>query len=208
MIRLYAILPQTRALGPYIRFAVWVQGCPRRCAGCMTPSAQAEDGGTLVSINALSRQIIATPDIEGLTISGGEPFAQAEALARLLQKVKTTHDLGVIAYTGYELDELQRMAVRQKTIDTLLNQIDLLIDGPYIESLNDGLSLRGSDNQGLYLLTQRYTDVLQKYYCRPQRAVELHLHDREVLLAGIPGREMATLVRQAGLKPSACEKQE
>lgn len=196
MIRLYAVLPQTRTLGPYIRFGIWVQGCPRRCVGCMTPAAQAQDGGTLMSVNALSRQITATQGVEGLTISGGEPFAQAEALARLLQKVKTTHDLGVIVYTGYELDELRRMATDSKAIDELLKQIDLLIDGPYVERLNDGLSLRGSSNQRLHLLTQRYLTVWEKYYCRPQRQVELHLQNSEILLAGIPGREMAALVKK------------
>ncbi len=75
--------------------------------------------------------------------------------------------------------------------------IDLLIDGPYIETLNDGLSLRGSANQGLHLLTERYANVIEKHYCQPRRAVELHLQDREVLLAGIPGREMAGIVKTA-----------
>jgi len=167
----------------------------------MTPAAQPENGGSLIAIDALSLQIIASPDIEGLTISGGEPFSQAQALVSLLEKIKTKRDLGVIIYTGYYSDELRQSAADNKAITELLNLTDLLIDGPYIETLNDGLSLRGSANQNLHLITQRYADVIEKYYCQPRRAVELHLQDSEVLLAGIPGREMAALVEVSGLRP-------
>ena len=194
-IRLYASLPQTRALGPYTRFAVWVQGCPRSCSGCMTPAAQSEEGGSLIAIDNLSQQITATPNIEGLTVSGGEPFSQAEALRSLLENIKSRRDLGVIVYTGYYLTELRQLAADKNEIAELLNMIDLLIDGPYIKTLNDGLSLRGSANQGLHLLTERYANVLEKHYCQPRRAVELHLQDREMLLAGIPGREMNGIVK-------------
>lgn len=128
----------------------------------MTPAAQSENGGTLIAIDALSQQIIATPDIEGLTISGGEPFSQAQALVSLLEHIKTKRDLGVIVYTGYYSDELRQTAADNKAIAELLNQIDLLIDGPYIETLNDGLSLRGSANQNLLMFTQRYAGVADR----------------------------------------------
>ncbi len=163
----------------------------------MTPAAQSEESGSLIAIEALSQQITATPNIEGLTVSGGEPFSQAGALGALLENIKSRRDLGVIVYTGYYLNELLHIAADKKEIADLLNQIDLLIDGPYIETLNDGLSLRGSANQGLHLLTEHYANVIEKYYCQPRRAVELHLQDREVLLAGIPGREMAGIVKMA-----------
>jgi len=145
-INLHTYIPQTRTLGPFLRFALWVQACPFRCTNCMTPAAQTESGGTLVPISELADKIINTPSIEGLTITGGEPFAQSAALVQLIKQVRLTKDLGIIVYSGYTLKKLQVLPYAVE----LLQHIDLLIDGTYVAALNDGGSLRGSSNQQVH----------------------------------------------------------
>ena len=93
---LYARLPRTRALGPFTRFALWVQGCPFHCPGCMTPDARPFEGGETVAIDRLAAEVLAVDDIEGLTVSGGEPFTQAAGLAALVRQVRAYRDLGLI----------------------------------------------------------------------------------------------------------------
>ena len=191
-IRTYSILPNTRTLGPFNRFAIWTQGCPRRCDGCMTPDAQPMDGGKAMCINSLSKRITCVYDIEGITISGGEPFMQAKALAQLIKSVKTGRDLGIIVYTGYTLKELyQLIEVENDTaIKQFFDQIDILIDGPYLKHLDDGLSLRGSSNQTVNLLTDRYAKIVDQYYKKKRREVEIHLLKDQIFLAGVPGPKM------------------
>ncbi len=186
---IYTYIPQTRTLGPFLRFAIWVQGCPFRCPGCMTPNALPETGGHLMPISELVQLIQDTPSIEGLTLTGGEPFAQAGALAKLIYHLRQIKDLGVIVYSGYTFKKLQVLAISRPEVAVLLRQIDLLIDGPYVAALNDGGSLRGSSNQQTHLLTKRYATVLNDYYGQPKRPVEIHLTKEDVMLVGVPGEE-------------------
>ncbi len=189
-LQIYAFLPRTRALGPYLRFALWVQGCLRNCPGCMTPDAQALDRGTVTDIEMLAEQVLSVREAEGITVSGGEPFLQARNLARLLDRIRKTRDMGVIVYTGFTLAELQeKIRAGKEDVRNLLDQTDLLIDGPYIRELDDGQSLRGASNQKVHELTERYKGAAEKYYGRPGRNAELHLLENEVFLAGIPGAE-------------------
>ena len=190
-IKIYSILSQTHALGPFFRFALWVQGCFRECPGCMTPEARPFDCGIVMNIDELAAKVLSTPDIEGITISGGEPFMQAGVLNCLIKRIRENQDMGVIVYTGYTLEELDRKSDSEdgRDIQHLLEQTDLLIDGPYIRELDDGLSLRGSSNQVVHCLTDRYAEIADQYYGQPERNVELHLLENEVFLAGIPGKD-------------------
>ncbi len=187
-LKLYAKVSRTQALGCFNRFAIWVQGCPFRCVGCMTPDSLPLEGGDTITIKALADEILATADIEGLTITGGEPFLQAQSLTLLIQQVRLQRDIGVIVYSGYEFKALQRQAQRNLAIAELLACIDLLIDGQFIESLNDGLSLRGSANQQVYALTERYIDKLH-LYGQTQRQVEIHLQAKQMMVVGIAGQQ-------------------
>ncbi|ALG67819.1 4Fe-4S single cluster domain-containing protein [Beggiatoa leptomitoformis] len=186
-LQLYALIPQTHVLGPFTRFALWVQGCPFRCHDCMTPDALRVDGGTSVEITELAQQILNTPTIEGITLSGGEPFAQSAELLELIHQIKRVKSLGIIVYSGYTLEQLQKMAKKHPAVAGLLDQIDVLIDGLYIAEQNDGLSLRGSKNQQIHALTPRYAALIAEYYAQSQRAVEMHLLADTVMLVGIPG---------------------
>ena len=173
--------PAVRALGPGVRYALWVQGCPRRCPGCVAPEAQALDGGTELETGALAWEILLS-GAEGLTISGGEPFLQAEALAELIRTVRRKRDLGVIVYTGYVYEEL----LADPAARALLEETDLLIDGPYVKELDDGKSLRGSSNQRVIPLTERYREELS-LYGRPERPTEAFAHGAEVHYVGVSG---------------------
>ena len=162
--------PCVVTLGPGRRFAVWVQGCDRRCPGCTAPDAWDMQAGDPISVSALATEI-ALSDAEGLTISGGEPFLQAEPLARMIAAVRRRRDMGVIVYTGFTLEELRGRPDAQ----ALLAQTDLLIDGPYIHEKDDGLSLRGSSNQRVIPITRRYLNQLDRYG-QPSRPVEVFRH--------------------------------
>ena len=131
--------------GDGLRFAIFVQGCPRRCRGCQNPETHDFNGGYLTSTDELLAEIKKNPLLTGVTFSGGEPFAQPGPLACLAQ---ACHALGldVWSYTGYTLEALQHK--HDPKIDSLLAEIDVLVDGDYQEELRDlTLCFRGSRNQ-------------------------------------------------------------
>jgi anaerobic ribonucleoside-triphosphate reductase activating protein len=119
--------------GPGRRAVVWVQGCLRECRGCFNPSSWSFETNQLISVNALAQQILSNPKNEGVTFSGGEPFLQATALAVLAQQVKAV-GLNVMSFTGFTLAQLQASSAPAGA-QALLNALDLLVDGPFIESL-------------------------------------------------------------------------
>lgn len=157
-IYVYAKEHCVRTLGPGDRFALWTSGCGRRCPGCTTPESWDMHSGRKTSVDELRMEIIASGN-KGLTISGGEPFLQAKALAELIRGIRRFADIGVIIYTGYLYEELSGLC----GADELLAECDLLIDGPYIRELDDGKSLRGSSNQRALPLTDRYRADLGLY---------------------------------------------
>lgn len=179
---LYLHMRQSRVttLGPGSRYGIWVAGCHRNCPGCIAPDAQDMTKGEAIDTGALAWKIIVS-DAEGITISGGEPFLQAQALAELLRIVRGKRDLGVIVYTGYLLEELNDVPHARE----LLDQTDLLIDGPYIQELDDSKSLRGSSNQRAIPLTDRYRDQLHLYGSGP-RKTETFFHGGKTHHVGIP----------------------
>jgi len=129
--------------GPGLRYVVFTQGCPHRCPGCHNPETHDPTSGREVSVDQLIADMRKNPLLDGLTLSGGEPFAQAEDCAKL---AKAAHESGlnVWCYTGWTLEALREMPEAQ----VLLREIDVLVDGAYVEterSLN--LSWRGSANQ-------------------------------------------------------------
>lgn len=161
LINIYHIHEGSRALGPGLRYVVWVQGCIQDCKGCVSPNSRPITVNQLINTDRLAESIIQKKDIDGITISGGEPFLQASQLTRLLQIVKKKRpDLTVMVFTGYTLGQLNTKKARD-----FLKHIDLLVDGPYVEGLNDGKGIRGSSNQRLHFLTDKllsYRDELEK----------------------------------------------
>lgn len=185
-LRLYMTAPCSEVLGPYKRFIVWVQGCKRRCKGCIAKDSWALDGGELVEVDTIVQQILRQENIEGITISGGEPFLQQDALCELISKVREHKDIGVIIYTGMKYNEIENTA--------LANSADLIIDGEYVEELNDNKSLRGSSNQNVLCQTDRYENIVSEYYGRNGRKIELILADGVTKMIGIPSKEFEQMI--------------
>jgi anaerobic ribonucleoside-triphosphate reductase activating protein len=119
--------------GPGRRAVVWVQGCRRECPSCFNPDSWSFETNQLISVNALAQQILSNPHNQGVTFSGGEPFWQATALAALAQQVKAV-GLNVMSFTGFTLAQLQASSAPAGT-QALLNELDILVDGPFVESL-------------------------------------------------------------------------
>jgi len=190
VIRLYMFHPFTAALGPGNRFAIWTQGCNRRCPGCVSPDSRDTESGEEWDTGVLAGIINKTAGIEGITISGGEPFLQAQALCNIIELVRNNRDLGVIVYTGNNYTELKES--EDIYIKKLLEYTDLLIDGAYQEEYNDGKSLRGSSNQRVIPLTERYRKDLG-LYGQEGRAVEIIPRgDGGARMVGIPPKGFVT----------------
>ena len=195
ILRIHAVLGNTKALGPGERFALWLQGCEKDCSGCMSPAAKDITGGSEKTIDEIMKAILSEKNLEGVTISGGEPFLQYAGLYKLLISIREKTSLGVIIYTGHYINELAGMRIAE--IDAILAGLaDIIIDGPYIPELNDGLSLRGSGNQKINLITPRYKDIAPSYYDRPDRKCEIHLYNHEAFMVGIPDAAAYKMWRQ------------
>jgi anaerobic ribonucleoside-triphosphate reductase activating protein len=131
--------------GPGLRMTVFTQGCPHRCPGCHNPQTHDPNGGMEYSIASILAFAAENPLLDGLTLSGGEPFAQAADCAAL---ARGAHEMGlnIWCYTGYTYEELLARAVPAEL--ELLNACDVLIDGPFLQSERSlELHWRGSKNQ-------------------------------------------------------------
>ena len=186
-IRLHNMVLHTKVLGPGNRAAIWLQGCKKHCKGCMAPDSRPLDGGKIVPISAIIAELSKLTDIEGVTVSGGEPFLQAEALCGLLVAIRKQFNLGVIIYSGYTLAELR--ALNDQWIDNILDSYaDILIDGEYIDELNDGAALKGSSNQKVNFLTSRYLPYAELYKSNV-RNTEVMATSKDLFFVGIPAKE-------------------
>jgi anaerobic ribonucleoside-triphosphate reductase activating protein len=134
--------------GPGLRAVVFVQGCPHHCPGCHNPQTWSFEGGTRVAVETVAQRIMRNPLTTGVTFSGGEPFAQAEALAALAERLGGRYELAV--YTGYTFEALQALAAENEGVARLLKAADILVDGPFKIAEKDRTILwRGSRNQRL-----------------------------------------------------------
>jgi anaerobic ribonucleoside-triphosphate reductase activating protein len=174
-IRIASVVPVTEAEGPGARFAVWVQGCAIRCPGCCNPQMFDPHGGGPVESEELLARLDAVRDrVEGVTLLGGEPFEQAAALVPFTLGVRE-RGLSVVAFSGYPIETLRRD--RPPGSRDLLAVVDLLVDGPYVQSLPESRRRwAGSDNQRFHFLTGRYSPGVEVIAAgEPERTVELRL---------------------------------
>lgn len=147
-IRLFGTAVDSIVDGPGLRYAVFTQGCPHRCLGCHNAESQPREGGYELSIEKLVREISSNKLISGVTLSGGDPIMQSEEcleLARLLKAKE--YDLWL--YTGFLYEDIMSGSQGVAAVE-LLSVCDVLVDGPFVESLHDyELKWRGSKNQRL-----------------------------------------------------------
>ncbi len=171
--------------GPGSRAVVWLQGCIRECSGCFNSSSWSFDINQLISVEQLAQKIISNPHNQGVTFSGGEPFWQAPALTELAKKVKAA-GLNLMSFTGFTLEKLQAPYAPAKSQE-LLAQLDILIDGPFVESLaiNAPDSLVSSRNQRVHI----FNPALQNQMTWASDQTEIHvLQDGSRIITGFRGQ--------------------
>jgi anaerobic ribonucleoside-triphosphate reductase activating protein len=178
----------TEAEGPGRRYAIWVQGCPMRCPGCCNPELLRFGGGTPSTVASLLERVLAAharSPLAGISLLGGEPFAQAPALAVLAEGVRRA-GLGVMIYSGFTLAQLETKREQGELgVGRLLAACDLLVDGPYLREQPDS-SRRwiGSRNQVLHFLSDRHHPAEPAF--GGGETIELRLHEGELIINGWP----------------------
>lgn len=178
------VVRRTTALGPGdVRSAVWFQGCPLACPGCISPEWQTFKPSLQLTPQELADWFLQDPDVHALTLSGGEPTHQSEAAAEFLRLVRQKREISVICFSGYTYDQLLS-SPPAPGFDALLAQVDVLVDGPFRRELADTTQgLRGSTNQNIIYLTNRIpAGSLEKV----ERKVEIHIHEDSAVMVGIP----------------------
>jgi len=193
-------------LGAGTRLGIWFQGCPIRCPGCVNPDTweaaeeyrldYAEFINTLVNFENLQAA-------DGVTITGGEPFAQPEALFELTRFLRNFIKGDILVYSGYAYKELKKKHAG------ILKAIDVLISEPFIESAGDRLLWRGSDNQKIRLLSKRAAAVYGRGIDRAEwkgRRMQFSLVGDCLYMIGIPGRgDMEKLYEYMKMRGIDCE---
>ena len=144
MLNLSGIVEDSIVDGPGIRMTVFSQGCPHHCPGCHNSETWEFGCGTDIDEERILEIVRSNPLCRGVTFSGGEPFAQAESFAKLAKLLKQA-GYEVASYSGYTFEQLQKGSAAQQE---LLENIDILIDGPFIQAEKSlELVFRGSRNQ-------------------------------------------------------------
>ena len=137
--------------GPGIRFVVFVQGCGHGCPGCQNPQTHSRSGGRELDTLHILNKMSENPLLDGLSLSGGEPFDQAEACGEL---ARAAHERGyhVMVWTGYTFEQLREQRERPDW-RRFLEAVDVLVDGPFVRELRSLVLLyRGSSNQRVLYL--------------------------------------------------------
>ena len=146
-LRVINIYPETIVDGEGLRFSIYFSGCSHHCKGCQNPETWEYNQGAVLDDAFMERifeQILGNPLLSGVTLSGGDPMFNPEALLDFLKKLKKRTKANVGCYTGYVYEDLLKDPLRKKC----LKYIDVLVDGPFMESKRDvNLDFRGSSNQ-------------------------------------------------------------
>ena len=150
--RIHATLLGSRVNGPGERNVVWFQGCTRECPGCFNPETHPLDGGETIAVPRLADRLLQGSP-QGITISGGEPLEQPGPLLALLRTLREQAPaLSLLLFTGHTLDQVH--ALPESPL--ILGYLDVLVAGPYVQSLHLGKEFIASQNQSLHLLTSRH----------------------------------------------------
>ena len=188
-LNLAAFYPLATHLGPGQRALVWLQGCRKKCSGCVTPEMQEVVERDFVSVRVLANRIISLDNCEGITLIGGEPFLQYLALAVFINLMKKSGKT-VMIYTGYIYEDLLKL--RKEEINQILNNTDILVDGSYLKEQDHGEMWRGSANQRILFLSERYREWK---WVREARRRETTIHygeDGKYVILGIPSGNSQT----------------
>jgi anaerobic ribonucleoside-triphosphate reductase activating protein len=155
-IRVLDILEETMADGPGLRTSIYCAGCAHHCPGCHNPQSWDFMGGNEMDVEELLT-LIKSDEFANVTFSGGDPLYQVEAFTELARRIKEETKKTIWCYTGFTLEEVQT----DDRLSMILPYIDVLVDGPFVESLKEpGLLFRGSSNQRINYLTPKEEDEI------------------------------------------------
>ncbi len=166
------ILYPVQVLGPGNRIGLWLCGCNRACKGCSNPELWVQREELEINVQdvvSLIQRITESHKVDGFTISGGEPFLQSDELLLLLSYL-TPISTDILIYTGYRLEELREL--NSKTVNCILDSAAVIIDGAYIEGLNNDSVLRGSSNQQIHIMNPDYEDRYRQYLANTQNQIQ------------------------------------
>lgn len=195
VINLHSLAYPVTALGPGSRLVLWVAGCPLRCQACMTPQLQEPSAGKQMPIDSLISHIHTIPlKLAGLTLSGGEPFSQAASLQALLKQLKHHYPhWNYLAFSGYPLQHIQA----NPEMKQLVEEIDMLIDGPYLPQYAVTHPLIASSNQKLHALTARGQQLKSQINQLQTLQINLGLNrQQQGALIGVVPADRRDLLRQ------------
>ena len=177
-LRLARTIARSQANGPGERFVIWVQGCPIHCPGCWNRDTWDPSGGQDSSVSELLSTITAIEGLEGVTFTGGEPMAQAEALAELATACQA-RGLSVFIFTGYRQEQLKTPAQWK-----LWGLADIVVAGPYVQAQRSfEHAWVGSANQQVHFVSDRYSPVDQQNAVRAEAHLEA---DGTITWTGFP----------------------
>jgi anaerobic ribonucleoside-triphosphate reductase activating protein len=164
--------------GPGLRFALWTQGCSKGCKNCFNPETWRYEVYKELSPRQIF-ELIKNFEVEGVTISGGDPLEQEDDLLELLFLLKEIKlPKGIILFSGFYRNEIRENPIREKC----LSYIDVLIDGRYEEELKTESSLRGSSNQEFYF----FSDKILREELFFDQEIELSFESDKIVMTGFP----------------------
>ncbi len=182
-------------LGPGQRLGIWLQGCSIRCPGCISADTWSATQGLTTTEAVIEALLPWLPNAEGITISGGEPFDQPEALGILLHDLRGLTPVDTLVYSGYPFGDLAQWLQENPGL------IDVLISEPYDEQVSQKLALRGSDNQCFHFLTElgrtRFSPFDRSVRPEDRRFDVMFDAEGSVWLAGIPAKDDIRRLQQA-----------
>lgn len=190
IIRVGALLSESFSNGPGCRSVLWVQGCSRHCPGCWNPELLSPGKGIKMPVKEVFTRLTVSGNIEGVTLLGGEPFEQAEALVELSKHLKKKR-LSIMAYSGWTIEQLKE---KGGACWELVELCDLLIDGKFLRAKAAPLLWRGSTNQNIHFITDKYRylgPMVNDY----NRDFEIMVTGDQLVLTGDPPAEIKGLLK-------------
>ncbi|CCY93859.1 anaerobic ribonucleoside-triphosphate reductase-activating protein [Firmicutes bacterium CAG:884] len=161
--------------GEGIRTVVWTQGCAHNCLGCHNPETHSFNGGYLVSVDDVKKEMSELVNQQGITFSGGDPLYQVDAVLELAKYAQSI-GLNVWLYTGFTYEELKVMMKRNAKLKELLLNVDALVDGKFLlEEKSFDVKFRGSKNQRIIDIRESINKgklvLIEKYIYREPKYV-------------------------------------
>ncbi len=168
VLNLHSILDCSRGNGPGLRSVIWFQGCTLGCPGCFNPDTHADQPRISLGADDLVTRLLGLGEaVQGVSLTGGEPFEQPEGLYALVSALRNRTELSLLIFSGHSRGEILRMPLGEE----ILLRTDVLIAGRYLQRRHLGRRLLGSSNQKIHLLSGRYS--LRDFDTLPELEVQI-----------------------------------